>query len=191
MDASINRSSDSVNSNRYWLRKVRESFVGIPISSEFGCNMGVTATQNRQAWIKRLTPERGSIRKLANAAQVAESYISNIRSGRRSCGEAIARRIEKRLGMAQGQMDQPPPSGASGERPYGSGGGDTGPIPVEEEILGQVQQLDTAGRVLFTIVGKLSPADQQAVVDYALNLFSARAEDSHKNVVPIKLVPRK
>lgn len=59
--------------------------------------------------LRRLMRERFSNRQasLARAAGLAPGYVSFLFTGRKRLGEGLARRIEQRLGLAGGSLDQP------------------------------------------------------------------------------------
>jgi hypothetical protein len=62
---------------------------------------------NRRIWLQALQKPCGGYRALADLVEAAPAYFSQISTGRRDMGEAVARRIERRLGLPPESMDQP------------------------------------------------------------------------------------
>lgn len=62
-------------------------------------------TEIRRRNLESLVDEAGSIRELADRLDIAPSQLSQIRIQYRNMGNAIARRIEAKLGLPQSSMD--------------------------------------------------------------------------------------
>lgn len=65
----------------------------------------VAIEETRRARLELLIERHGNMERLANAAGVSASYLSQIRNGSRRMGSRFARKIEAALGLGEGWFD--------------------------------------------------------------------------------------
>ena len=155
-----------LTSSRSGVKNLGFNNLAIPFERRKPFNDIVTAAKNRKAWLQRLTGERGQLRPFAEKVGVAETYLSLCRSSKshRNLGDALARRIEKRLGMVVGQLDQPPPRELGDQQITNKAVVEEPPTTGESEM-----QLGNADAL---ILARLTPEDRRAVLNFALDLLS-------------------
>jgi len=74
--------------------------------------------------LRRLVDEAGSAGALARGAGSSAAYFSQLRSGHRRMGDALAARLERAAGKPRGWMDEPHrDGGAAHDAPWSDGGG--------------------------------------------------------------------
>jgi hypothetical protein len=69
---------------------------------------GMDVKEIRRLQLARLLRERGDQRQLAVDSETDESYLSQVRQGKRPMGDDLARRIEKARRLPHGWMDKVP-----------------------------------------------------------------------------------
>lgn len=72
--------------------------------------MDMTASDFRRAHLIRQIERYGNAESFAEAAGLAPSYVSQLKTGKRNIGTNTARKIEAALGLDHGSMDIPPPA---------------------------------------------------------------------------------
>jgi len=68
-----------------------------------------TVSDFRRANLIRQIERHGSADNLAAAVDLAPSYLSQIKTGKRECGPRTARKLEAALSLPHGSFDIPPP----------------------------------------------------------------------------------